>query len=188
MRVRLSSLALMVLLAACQAAASPSSNPSQAQVQTKVAAALGEATLTIPPPYFTFEEETYADRISHSNTALLQALDAFIAHKDLLLHQPELLEDAAWLEELQTRLDALRAAGERVGQISPVPQIFVDLHPMLGQLDAAAHTVADDYASFAFESEAAKGELTQANIDAITLLLHNIAVGLREITFEAFGR
>lgn len=186
MKVRLSFLALMALLAACRPQAS--SNPTQGQVQTEIAAALGEATLTIPPPYFTFEEESYADRISHSNTALLNALDAFIAHKDLLIEQPELLDDAGWREELQIRLDALRTAGERVGEIGPAPKIFVNLHPMLAELEAAAHVVADDYEDYALNGDEAKGELTQANIDEVTLWLHNIAVSLREITFEAFGQ
>lgn len=186
MKAHLSLLGLMVLLPAC--GPQISSNPTQGQVQTEIAAALGVDTLTIPPPYFNFEEETYADQISHSNTALLNALDAFIAHKDRLLEQPGLFEDAEWREELEAKLDGLRAAGDRVGEIGPAPEIFVDLHPMLAELDAAAHRVADDYEAYAFEGDQAKGELTQANIDEVTLWLHNIAVALREITFEAFGQ
>jgi hypothetical protein len=179
-------LLLCILLAACAPSAA-SGNPSQSQVLTEVAAAMGETTQTIPPPYFSFEEETYADRVSHSTGNVVTALDAFREHIARLDADPALLQDEAWLAELQLMLDELDHTSERVSNIAPIPDIFVDLNPKMLALGAAITKLVDDYSALAFDGDEELADATPANIDAITLLLHEIAVQLRDITFDAFS-
>lgn len=179
-------LLLCFLLAAC-APVAISGNPSQAQVLTQVAQAMGETTQTIPPPYFTFEEETYEDRLSHSTANVVTALDAFREHIAQLDSNPNLLHNEAWLADLQLALDELAQTSQRVSSITPIPEIFVDLNPKMLMLGETITKLVDDYSAYAFDGDQGKAASTQENIDALTLLLHEIAVQLRDITFEAFN-
>lgn len=177
---------LSVLLSAC--ASQSSQNPSQAQVLTLVAGAMGDATQTIPPPYFTFEEETYADQISHSTANLIVVLEDFDEHRAMLDDDPNAFDDKMWRADMMEILENVKDAGTRVGDIQPVPDIFVGLHPLLLELDRATTKLVDDYSAYVMQGEAEKGSLAQENERAVRDLLHQIAVALRQITFDAFSQ
>jgi hypothetical protein len=155
---------------------------------TLVAQAQGGATQTIPPPYFSYEEESYADQVSHSTGNVVTALDDFLAHITQLDANPDLLHDEAWLAELQPMLDELDHTSVRVSTITPIPEIFVGLNPKMLALGEAITKLVDDYSAYAYDGVEASGELTQANVDAVRVLLREVAVQLRDITFEAFSK
>jgi hypothetical protein len=178
----------LVLLAAACASRTTVDNPSPGEVLTLVAQAQGGATQTIPPPYFSYEEESYADQVSHSTGNVVTALDDFIAHIAQVDVEPNLLNDETWLADLQSLLDELDHTSVRVSTITPIPKIFVDLNPKMLALGEAITKLVDDYSEYAYNNVEASGELTEANIDAVRLLLHEVAVQLRDITFEAFNQ
>jgi hypothetical protein len=179
---------LLVLLAAACAARATVDNPSPSEVLTLVAQAQGGPTQTIPPPYFSYEEESYADQVSHSTGNVVTALDDFIAHISQVDAEPALLHDETWLADLQPLLDELDHTNVRVTTITPIPDIFIDLNPKMLALGEAITKLVDDYSDFAYNRVEASGELTQSNIDAVRLLLREVAVQLRDITFEAFNK